>query len=334
MRLLVATVAALALLLVPASARAQDSDAPPGALPHWLPSEQWVYQHWLPFDEARLYELLDADRGEIWRHLRDDAIHDLEQLGRRRGMGPRELAARLVAPRRGAVSPGTYRLLRRRAERVLTQGHLSQHILFHSLHQSAVPNASAEIFGVARPEFLRLRRTELSPFQIGRLYGRTTAQIRRRTEQVLRDMAGRGVRNGGFTRRQARLLLDRQLRQVPRWLGQSRYNGPPPTVGPRKALLPPADFANNPSLSDDGRRLVWDAYRARIPEARAKGEIVVRGADLDRELGVERRYAVSPPAPVGKPFSAYNAALSADGSSVVYELAAGNLNFAKRYSER
>ncbi|MDQ3767979.1 MAG: hypothetical protein M3370_00650 [Actinomycetota bacterium] len=61
---------ALALLAAP-TARAQDSDAPEGALGHWLPTETWVYEHWLPYDEDRLYELLDVDRGDVWRHLRD-----------------------------------------------------------------------------------------------------------------------------------------------------------------------------------------------------------------------------------------------------------------------
>ncbi|MDP9293388.1 MAG: hypothetical protein M3O90_03015, partial [Actinomycetota bacterium] len=52
---------ALALLAIPAAAQTQlpaksqtaslDSDAPPGAPPHWLPNEPWVMQHWLPYDE-------------------------------------------------------------------------------------------------------------------------------------------------------------------------------------------------------------------------------------------------------------------------------------------
>src|SRR5687768_17180398 len=137
MRPLLAVVAVL--LLCPATAAAQDSDAPPGALPHWLPTEEWVYQHWLPFDEGRLYRVLRADRGAIWRHLRDDAAHDLEQLARARGLSPRALARRLV--------PSGDPVLTDRAFRVVTQGHLSQHILFHSLHQTAVPDASRHIFG-------------------------------------------------------------------------------------------------------------------------------------------------------------------------------------------
>jgi hypothetical protein len=316
-------VAVVALLLLPPATAAQDSDAPPGALPHWLPTEDWVYQHWLPFDEGRLYRLLRADRGAIWRHLRDDAAHDLEQLARRRGFTPRALARRLVAPRGGG------RVLEERAFRVLTQGHLSQHIVFHSLHQTAVPRASRWIFGARNARFLALRRAEHSPIQIGRLHGRTTAQMYRRSVAALRAMARRGVGTGAMSRGQAKLLLDRQVRQIPRWLGQSRYNGPPPTIGPKKALLPPADFANNPQISDAGDVVVWDAYRAKIPEARTRGEIVVRGAHVDEGT----TFTVAGRRGLGMPSSAYNVALSADGEATVYEQAEGNLNFAKRYGE-
>ncbi|HEX8083454.1 MAG TPA: hypothetical protein VF529_04135 [Solirubrobacteraceae bacterium] len=328
MRFLFGLLAAFALLFAAApGASAQDSDAPPGALPHWLPTEDWVYQHWLPFDEERLYRLLRADRGAIWRHLRDDAAHDLEQLARERGFTPRQLARRLVATRR--ATPRMRRVLQSRALRVLTQGHMSQHILFHSLHQTAVPRASRRIFGTPNQEFLQLRRAETSPLQIGRLHGRTTAQMHVRAIGELRAMARRGVRTGSMSRHQARLLLDRQIRQIPRWLGQSRYNGPPPTIGPKKALLPPADYANNPSISDDGKVVIWDAYRAKIPEARTRGEIVVRGAHVDEGT----TFTVAGRSSIGLPSSAYNAALSADGAAVAYEQAEGNLNFAKRYGE-
>jgi hypothetical protein len=320
----------VALAAAPA-AHAQDSDAPPGALPHWLPNEAWVYQHWLPYDEGRLYRLLGASRGEIWRHLRNDAEHDLAQLARRRGRSPERLAAALVAPRAAEVSPVRLRVLRERALRTLTQGHLSQHILFHSLHQTAVPDRAAWIFGVGRSEFLRLRRAELSPLQIGRLHGRSTVEMHRRAEVVLRAMARRGVREQALTPGQARLLLDRQLRQVPRWLGQSRYNGPPQTSRSAKPLLPPADFAANPTISGDGRRVVWDAYRATIPEAVRRGEISVVAADL----GASGLRPVSHAEPPGArlPRSAYNAAVATDGGAVVYEAAEGNMNFAKRYGE-
>ncbi len=337
MRRVALTVLALCALLVAApAAGAQDSLAPKGALPHWLPTEKWVYEHWLPFDEGRLYQLLQADRKAIWRHLRDDAAHDLEQLGRRRGYTPERLAAALVAPRAGTVSPTTLRTLRARAYRVLTQGHMSQHILFHSLHQRTIPLAAPRLFGTSSvEEYLQLRRAELSPLQIGRQHGRTRTQMQRDIVAALRATNAEGVRTGMITRKQARILLDRQLRQVPRWLGQSRYNGPPQTgtKGARSIpLLPPGDYANNPSISADGDTVVFDAYRAKIPEAKRFGEISV----VSYQVGEGRLLPISHPlAPTGPlaPRSAYNSAVSADGRTVIYEQAEGNLNFAKRYSE-
>jgi WD40 repeat protein len=328
MRVRIAVAAAtFALLAAAPAAQAQDSAAPPGALPHWLPTEQWVYEHWLPFDEGRLYRLLHSGRGAIWRQLRDDAQHDLAQVARAKGLRPQALARRLVASRH--VGARKRAELEERAFRVLTQGHMSQHILFHSLHQSAVPKASRYIFATPNSEFLALRRAETSPLQIGRLHGRTTAQMHRRAIEVLRRRAALGVRRGALSRGQARLLLDRQVRQIPRWLGQSRYNGPPKTIGPKQALLPPADYANDPSISDDGKVVVWDAYRAKIPEARTRGEIVVRGAHVDEGT----TFSVSGRSTPGAPGSAYNAALAGDGTAVAYEQADGNLNFAKRYGE-
>ncbi|MDQ3677014.1 MAG: hypothetical protein M3401_09460, partial [Actinomycetota bacterium] len=88
----------------PAQKASFDSEAPATAPAHWLPPEDWVYNHWLPYDEGRLYELLGVTRGEIWRQLRDDR-HNLAQLAARNGWpDPTKLAAALVAPRAGEVS--------------------------------------------------------------------------------------------------------------------------------------------------------------------------------------------------------------------------------------
>lgn len=333
---LAAALAVCALLLCPSLVSAQDSLAPKGALPHWLPTKRWVYEHWLPFDEGRMYRVLGVGRGAVWRHLRDDAQHDLAQLGRRRGLTPAQLAAALVAPREGEVSRARLAQLRARAYRVVTQGHLSQHILFHSLHQRTIPLAAPRLFGTRTvDEYLQLRRAELSPVQIGRQHGRTRVEMQRAVEAALRATNAEGVRTGAISRRQARILLDRQLRQVPRWLGQARYNGPPQT-GTKGAqsipLLPPGDYANHPSISDDGSVVVFDAYRAKIPEAKREGEISVVSwdASLGRLLPISHPIAQTGPL---APRSAYNSAISGDGGTVVYEQAEGNLNFAKRYSE-
>src|SRR5918994_2049275 len=71
-----------------------DSEAPPGAPPHWLPGEPWVMQHWLPYDETRLYTLLGVTRGDIWRWLRDDT-RNLAGLAAQRGWDAHDLAREL-----------------------------------------------------------------------------------------------------------------------------------------------------------------------------------------------------------------------------------------------
>ena len=58
--------------------------------------------HWLPYDEERLYALLGADRGTVWRQLRDDT-RTLAQLAQERGWEPEALARELVAPWRAQL---------------------------------------------------------------------------------------------------------------------------------------------------------------------------------------------------------------------------------------
>src|SRR3954463_4607592 len=106
-----------------------DSEAPPGSPPHWLPNETWVMQHWLPYDETRLYALLGVSRGDVWRWLRDDTRNLAGLAAEHGGSDPEKLASALVAPWRGHLrEPGRLALLQSRARRTLTQGHLSQHI--------------------------------------------------------------------------------------------------------------------------------------------------------------------------------------------------------------
>src|SRR3954470_14816922 len=91
--------AMLAVAAPMARATSFDSLAPATAPPHWLPPEPWVYNHWLPFDEGRLYAVLHVDRGDVWQQLRDDH-RTLAQLARRHGITDmRALAARLAGPR-------------------------------------------------------------------------------------------------------------------------------------------------------------------------------------------------------------------------------------------
>ena len=100
-----------ALLLLPAAAQAADSHAPHGARLDWLPSDEWVMSGWLPYDEARLYDLVHTDRAEVDAWLDDHRT--LGQLARTRGWtSQRKLAHALVAPRLKGVRPATFRHLR------------------------------------------------------------------------------------------------------------------------------------------------------------------------------------------------------------------------------
>src|SRR4051812_31917194 len=161
----------------PIVTRSPDSAAPRGAAAHWLPPEAWVYNHWLPYDETRLYRLVGITRRQLWRQLRDDR-RTLAQLAARHGWpDPRRLAAALVAPERGRVGARRAAELEARALRTITQGHLAQHVFFHSLHQFAIASEAPDMFGVSDVEFRALRRSELSPLAIARLDGRSPGSV-------------------------------------------------------------------------------------------------------------------------------------------------------------
>ena len=71
--LLALALLALALPSSASGAGVPDPGAPPDSPPHWLPGEAWVSNHWLPYDEGRLYRLLAIKRSDIWLQLRDEA---------------------------------------------------------------------------------------------------------------------------------------------------------------------------------------------------------------------------------------------------------------------
>ena len=331
-----AAVVALALAL-PATAAATpgsgDSDAPPGAPPHWLPNEEWVYQHWLPYDERELERALGMSRGVLWRILRDDVDGTIADAAREHGLDPAAVARSVVRRSwRGVrLAPERRALLQARALRTLTQGHLAQHIFFHSLHQNAIPDNAAAVFGTAsRAEFQRLRRSELSPVQICRLYGGTRAQAVQRAQATLRRYAHRAVDGQAMPPVQARRLLARQLAQLPRWLGQTRYNGPPPVKTPRSSLATASNYSNNAAIAAGARRLAWEGYEASLPALKQKGEINVFAAAAGAEPVLASPRDETPIVRTA-PRSAYNPTISADGRFVAYEASEGNLNFAKRY---
>lgn len=248
MRRFGAVVVLVATLCVGPSARsqvgtaAQDSLAPPGAKPRWLPCEDWVMFHWLPYDEEQLLGLLGTDREGVERWLSNDRAHTLEQLVRRRGLTVQAAAGRLVGSWRGVVSVRRYRELRERARRTLTQGHLAQHLFSHFAHYPAVAMAARRVFGLSPLRYNRLRVAGHTPAEIGRRTGRGRRTVAAAALRVLERGARQGIARRETSAAQALRFLALQSQGLDGWLDQriaprrSLADGPYPRLRSRDEL--------------------------------------------------------------------------------------------------
>jgi hypothetical protein len=139
--------------------------------------------------------------------------------------------------------------LRRRTVRVLTQGHLAQHVFFHYFHGTV--ERSRRIFGVHPKVYQRLRQRGLTPVEVGRRGGRSPAHVRREMEVLLRLIADRGVRRRAHSREQASYMLRRRMallgcflrRPLPKHDPGNPYGDPnnghgPHARGDRRGLRP------------------------------------------------------------------------------------------------
>lgn len=198
-------------------AAAADSLAPAGAAHNWLPKEGWVWMHWLPFEERELAAALGTDAAGIRAYLADDT-HRLATLAKRRGWQVKPLARHLTRRFDGRVPRRRLAALRWRTERMLTQGHLAQHVLFHVFHGPAVPANAAALFGIAREAFLAARQAGLSPDELARRVGRDPAVVRVGVLRLLSDEAAQGVRTRSQSRAQARRMLARQRNALTCWM--------------------------------------------------------------------------------------------------------------------
>ena len=201
-----------------------DSDAPPGASGQWLPAEEWVMERWTPFDEARLYELLGTTRVGTERWLADSrGRRSLAELARRRGIGRGTLTRRLLAPVRGNMSRSRYERLRERTRRMLTQSHLSQHMLFHTFHTWAVRAAARRTLGLSPAEWKKLRDRPrgqgpgLTVAEIARRRGVPVERLRRPVLAAIERTTARGVRSGATSPAQAALQLEEQRWKIEHW---------------------------------------------------------------------------------------------------------------------
>ena len=286
-------------------------------------------QHWLPYDEQRLYSLLGVDRGVT-------SGASCATTRARSPSSPSSAAGsrvrwRASSWRRGADAarpgpPGAAREAR-------------------AAHADPGPPRAAPASSTRctrrRSRTTRRRSSASRAARSGRRCGaRSSARCRsagstgcragtRRSRRRRRCASTReqGRRAPGDPAAQARRLLSRQLRQLPRWLQQTRYNGPPPLVSPRSSPATASNYSNNAALSGDGREVVFESYQAKLAIAkRARRD---RGAGARASARAHRPRSASGES--ADPRSNYNPALSADGRWVAFESALGNLNFAKRY---
>jgi hypothetical protein len=195
-------------------AGAADSHAPHGARLDWLPTDEWVMSAWMPFDEARLDAVVRTDHAALATWLDDHRT--LLALAHAHGVdgSAASIAHRLVAPRLAHVPARMRPVLERRARDMLTQAHLSRHVVFHVFHTPAIPAHAHAIFGLTPSRFRALRDSGLSPTRIGARGGRSAAHVRGALWSLLVARAARGVAGGAMSRAQADHLLDEQRDQL------------------------------------------------------------------------------------------------------------------------
>ena len=223
-RAVVTALVATTLLLITATASAKDSHAPPEARDRWLPCESWVMYHWLPFSETRLYGLTGITRDEFHRYIRDDDNHTLGKLVKRHGWDPNAIVAQLMSGWSGNVDDAQMTELTRRANELMTQGHLAQHVFFHYFHHPAIALSSSWIFGVRSADFQRARLQGWSPAEIADHTGRSRAQVVRRAMIVVKRYARRSVALKHSSSGQAELFTRLQHRAVYGWLHQNIHD--------------------------------------------------------------------------------------------------------------
>ena len=194
-----------------------DSDAPRGASPNWLPSEQWVMERWLPFDEDQLLSVLGMEYDELWAAFSQTG-RSIRQVAAGRGIPRRVLVSRLLASRRASVTPEQLTVLRARTERVLGQPHLGEHMLFHFFHTWSVVRGSSVL---GRPDFMRLQGQGMTAGEIAASAGVAEQDLRRRalaaTERYVRVGVERGATSaaqGAYASAKNRFMLDG-------WIGHS-----------------------------------------------------------------------------------------------------------------
>ena len=288
------TLAVLALLPGAAAAKSNDSLAPNDAPAHWLPPEAWVYNHWLPYDEGRLYALLGITRAQLWQQLRDDH-RTLAQLAARHGWRDPRAARATRSSRRGAAHVGAAPRSRCCAARACARSRRATSRSTCSSTRctsSRSPSRAPQIFGVERrgaSASCGARRAQPAGDRppARPLAGAGARRWRSRCCASAPRAASRGQRDHRARRRGSCCAASSASFRAG-WTRRATTARRRRTAARSSPL--PHDYATNPAISADGTHVAYEAYRQKLPLAIKLGEIAVAARDSQRA-----RHARQPP---------------------------------------
>ena len=248
-------------------AGAHDSLAPPGSTHNWLPHEMWVHRHWVPFGEEQLKHELGLHGRDLHAYLYDDH-RTLAMLARARGVDVDELADRLVASWRD-IDPAQRAVLRERTIRVLTQGHLAQHVFFHVFHGLDLDRFAPGMFGMAATHTMMLRAQGRSWIEVLDRGGVPAQTFRTVFRGVLEADARSGVAMHEAWPAQADLIVARTLAWMPCWMTRPAPRLDKANPYGKNRMLHGAHSASWPATArerrEDERRV--ERFRARLPKS-------------------------------------------------------------------
>ena len=139
---------------------AHDAPMPPGRRHGLLPNEQWVMQHWAPFDERELGAALGLSVSQVEAYLYNDH-HTLAQLAAARGVDFETLVHGLAGWTE--TLPAADRpAIEQRIRLTLASGHLAQHLLFHVFHGEGLTPALKRAAKLPKARFATLRNDRWS----------------------------------------------------------------------------------------------------------------------------------------------------------------------------
>ncbi|WP_445148159.1 hypothetical protein [Baekduia sp. Peel2402] len=194
-----------------------DSAAPVGAAPDWLPAESWVMERWVPFNEAKLVSIFQEDTSGIASEL-DRTGLTLNELARQRGIPTRTLAGRLVASRHLTRRSKLRATLLQRTRRVLSQSHLSVHLLSHVFHTWTITRKTQSVFGVNQSRFSELYFVRgLTMQEVAAVGGIRPNALRIRALRAAAVAGQRGIQNGAMSTAENRVLRTRDRLNYQKW---------------------------------------------------------------------------------------------------------------------